>query len=151
MLTLVPKSWLIWDFEVYDGSGRVADIDLSWLKEKGTLRVEGQEYRVYREYPLMGDYILELKGREIARAVKPSALFRSFDIRYDMKKYTLRARHVFLREFVLLEGEREVGAIVPVSIFRRRARVDLPEQLSLAVRLFMIFLTLILWRRAARD
>ena len=41
MLRVVPKRWFSWDFTVMDESNTVADIDMSWWREKGVLAVEG--------------------------------------------------------------------------------------------------------------
>ena len=48
---------------------------------------------------------------------------------------------------MLLEGSEEVGKISPDGIFTRRATVNLPETLPLPVRVFLVWLTLILWKR----
>jgi hypothetical protein len=55
------------------------------------------------------------------------------------RRYTLRAKSIFNRIFVLLDGAGEVGSIAPVSIFSRRASVDLPEELPLPVRIFLVW------------
>jgi len=147
MLNVIPKSWFSWDFVVTDGASPVAEIDVSWWREKGVLNVRGSVYEVYREGLMNGAFILESSGSVLARAEKPSALRRSFELEYGGKFYILRAESAFRRKFVLIEGDREVGWISPDGVFTRRATADLPEGIPLPVKVFIIWLVVILWKR----
>lgn len=147
MMTAVPRRWFSWDFTVNDGPRSVATIDVSWWREHGTLTVAGVDHRVYRERMLSGDFILEAAGSVVARARKPSAFRRAFAIEHSGRRYSLQAASVLRRRMVLLEGDRNVGSLSPQSVFTRRADVDLPPDLPLAVRVFVIWLAVILWKR----
>jgi hypothetical protein len=147
MLKAVPKSWFSWDFTVMDESRPVAEIDVSRWREKGLLTVEGATYQVYREGLMSGAFVLESAGSALARAEKPSAFHRSFIIEHAGKRYTLRARSAFGREFLLLDGAKEIGSLSPEGFFTRRARANLPELLPLPVRIFILWLAFILWKR----
>jgi hypothetical protein len=147
MLKAIPKRWFSWDFTVTEGSQPIADIDVSCWTEKGLLTIEGTTYKVYQEGLLSGAFILESAGLVLARAKKPSAFRPSFIIEHVGKQYTLRAKSVFRREYLLLDGPREIGSLSPEGFFTRRVRVDLPEYLPLPVRIFIIWLTVILWKR----
>jgi hypothetical protein len=126
-LTLTPKRWYSWDFFVLDGARTLANFRLSSWREKGVLEVDGLDYDVYRESPF-GDFILQHAGSILARATKPSA---------------------FRRSFVILDGETEVGSIVPENSFTRRAMVTLPDGWPLPVQSFAMWLTVIHWKRDA--
>ena len=39
----------------------------------------------------------------------------------------------------------------PRGLFSRKLTIDLPDELSLAVQVFMTWLVIILWRRAAKS
>jgi hypothetical protein len=147
MLTAVPTRWFSWEFTVNDGPRSVATIDVSWWREQGTLTVGGVDHRVYREGMLSGDFILEVAGSVVARARKPSAFRRAFAIEHGRRRYVLQAASAFRRRMVLLEGDRTVGSMSPQSAFTRRADVDLPSDLPLAVRVFIIWLAVLLWKR----
>lgn len=147
MLKAIPKSWFSWDFSIVEGSTPVAEISVAWWRERGELKVRGSTFNVYREGPMMGDFVLESGGAVLARAEKPSAFRRTFLIVHEGRRYTLRSRSALLREFVLLDGSTEVGSIAPEWILTRRAAVSLPLDLPLPVRVFMIWLVLILWKR----
>lgn len=147
MLTAVPQHWFSWDFTVMEGSLAVAEIDVSWWREKGILTVQGVDYRVYREGLMSGAFILESSGSVLARAEKPSAFRRSFIIDHGDRQYMLRATSAFGRTFLLLYGNREIGSLSPEGVFTRRTSVDLPAELLLPVRVFIIWLAVILWKR----
>jgi hypothetical protein len=149
MLMAVPARWFSWDFAVLEGSQVIAAIDVSWWREEGELAVQGRTFRVYREGLMRGAFVLESAGSVLARAEKPSAFRRAFVVEHGGRRYTFAARSPFQRAFELRDGSGAVGAIAPLGIFTRRARVDLPEDLPLAVRVFIVWLAVILWRRDA--
>jgi hypothetical protein len=149
MLSAVPDSWLSWDFTIFDGHKAIAKIDLSWLREAGELYLDGASYRVSRERLLSGSFTLEKDGDVLARAEKPGALIRSFKLEYNDKRYTLEAESALRRKFVLRIGGQTIGSVCPEHAFTRKAVIDLPADIALPVRIFMVWLTVILWKREA--
>jgi hypothetical protein len=147
VLQIVPTHWYSWDFTVTDESRPVADIATSWWGEKGALTIEGTTYRVYREALMSGAFVLEHAGSVLARAEKPSVFRREFLIRHAGREYTLCRESLFRRAFVLLDGSRQVGSLAPKGTFTREAAADLPHDLPLPVRMFIVWLTVISWRR----
>jgi hypothetical protein len=146
-LQMLPKRWYSQDLSVMGETGPVADIDLSWWREKAVLTIDGKPYRAYREGLVSGDFILESAGTVVARAEKPSAWRRTLVIRHEGRGYELRAASAFRREFVLWAGSRQIGTVGPKHAFSRKAAVDLPDELPLPVRVFIIWLAAILWMR----
>lgn len=152
MLKAIPGRWFQRaDYTVMDGEQPIATIEIAWSRrERGLLTVQGKDYDVYREGLWSGAYILKAAGKVQARAEKTSAFSRSYIIEHAGRQYTFGATSAFsARKFLLLEGDREIGAISPDGIFNRRARVDLPEEFPLPVRVFIIWLAVILWKREA--
>ena len=125
----------------------MADVDISWWREQGTLTVEGVRYQMSRDGWMSGAFLLEREGSLVARAEKPSAFSRKFLVRYGDREYTLRGRSAFRRAFVLLDGSRQIGSIEPTGALTRKAMADLPASWPLPVRAFVIWLTMIQWRR----
>jgi hypothetical protein len=148
MLQMVPAHWFSWNFTVTAGSRPVADIATSWWCEKGRLTVDGATYRVYREAPMCGAFVLEDAGGVLARAEKPSVFRREFVIEHAGRVLTLRPTSMFRRAFALVDGSREVGSVAPRSAFTRKAAADLPDDLPLPVRAFIVWLVVISWRRS---
>jgi hypothetical protein len=148
MLSAIPKRWFSWDFTIQDRDGQtVGEVVLS-NRERGTILAGGVERKVSRESAL-GAFVLEEGGSIVAKAVKPSAFKRAFTIEHAGRQYTLKPRSGWRREMVLHEGDREIGAVIPEKILARRARVELTDDLPIALRLFVIWLTLLLWKRAS--
>ena len=147
MLQIVPTHWYSWDVTVTDESRPVADIARSWWREKGALTIGDTTYHVYREAPMSGAFVLEQAGSVLARAEKPSVFRREFVIRHADREYTLRPESMFRRAFVLLDGSRQIGSLAPKSAFTRKAAADLPNHLPLPVRMFIVWVTMISWRR----
>ena len=146
-LSAIPKQWFSWDFRIMDRARQVAEIDVAWWREQGLLTVLGVPYKVYREGLMRGAFILETAGSVVARAEKPDALFRRVLIEYQGRQFILRAKSVFGREFTLFDGQRDIGWIAPEGIFTRRAEARLPEELPLPVKVFILGLVIILWKR----
>jgi hypothetical protein len=149
MLQLVPQGWLTWNFDVLENERHVAEIKTSTLPESGTLSIEGLSYRAYREGMLSGEFLLESEGQTIARAQKPSAFLNTFEVQYSDRSYTLKKESFVGRSFVLFEGDREVGSLRPNGFLSRKAVVSLPADMPMPVQAFVMWLTIILWRREA--
>jgi hypothetical protein len=149
VLQLVPESWLTWNFDVLENDHQVAQIKTSTLPESGALSINGSSYRAYREDMFSGDFFLEGTGQAIARAQKTSAFINTFNIYYSGKSYTLKKESFIGRSFVLLEGDREVGSIRPEGFLSRKASAELPQDLPIPIQVFVMWLTILLWRREA--
>ena len=146
MLKMIPKTFS-WTFSVMDGTEPVAHaVDLSWWSDKGELTVQGITYTARREGVMSGAFVLESTAGVVARATKPSALRRSLIVEHLGHQYMLRATSALRREFVLLDGSTRIGSLSPEGLFTRRAAVDLPPTLPLVVRVFIIWLTAMLWK-----
>jgi hypothetical protein len=115
--------------------------------EKGALTIGDTTYEMHREGPMSGAFVLEHAGSVLARAEKPSFFRREFVIRHAGREYTLRRESTFRRAFVFLDGSRQVGFIAPKSAFTRKAAASLPHDLPLPVRMFIVWLTMVSWRR----
>jgi hypothetical protein len=147
MLRASPVGWFSWNFILSEDGERLAEINLAWLREAGQLSVGEESYRVYREGIMSGAFVLEKDGTKLARAEKPSALYRSFNVYCGDKVYILEAESAFRRKFVLNSGGERVGSIYPEGTLTRKCIVDLPEGIPLAVRTFIVWLVIILWKR----
>ncbi|MCX6559393.1 MAG: hypothetical protein NTZ26_02655 [Candidatus Aminicenantes bacterium] len=147
ILHAVPKAWLAWDFDVRDDADQpLGEARLSSWRERGAVCAGNVEYRVFRE-SLLGAFVLEKEGLPLARAVKPSALLRSFEIELEGRAFTLKALSPVRRAMVLSEGGVVVGTIEPEGILTRQARIKMLDELPLVLKLFVIWLTLLIWKR----
>ena len=148
MLELAPQSWFSWNFHVLQDDRTVAEIDISRWREKGMLQIDGTNYDVYREGFMRGAFILELNGTRVASAEKPSAMARLFKVESGGRTWQWEGQ-VFRRSFVLEENDRAVGSLAPVAMITRKATAEFPDDVALPVRVFMIWLALLMWKREA--
>lgn len=146
MLELVPLGWFSWDFSVTQSGSPVAEIRISSRREKGVLAVGGSRYNIYREGMVSGQFILELNGIQLAHAEKRRR-YRSFTVQHEDKTYILKAESAFRQTFLLSENDRQIGSISPARMFKRKAMADLPDELPLSMKVFLLWLTVILWKR----
>ena len=147
MLEIVPQAWYSWDFRVLEAGEEVARLDRAWVRERGVFELDGDTYEIRRTSVLRGSFLLQRGTVVVARAEKPSLFRRAFDIRVGAVPFRLEAVSALRREFRVLRAGVPAGTIRPVSAFRRTAIADLAPGIPLPVRLFLIFLTLVLWKR----
>ena len=146
MLKVTPKAWSF-AFSMTDGAESAAQtVDLSWWSDKGELRIPGATYRTYRD---KSAYVLESATGVLARAERAQREFREFVVEHSGRRYTLRAKTAFRRQFLLLDGNTQVGSISPEGLFTRKAAVKLPQALPLFLRLFFVWLAMTLWKHEA--
>jgi hypothetical protein len=150
MLYAVPRSIFSWGFEVYLDNDLLAVIDMAWVREGGDFSHEGCNYQLRKEQMFSGNFSIESDGKSVATASK-TAFVRSFEIRTENQAYTLKAVSPFTRSFVLEQDGHVVGRISPNHPFTRKCVIDLPQELSIAARLFIFWLVLLMWRRAASN
>jgi len=149
--TITPKHLFVWDFVVRDDRGQeIGEVRLSAWRERGSVVAGGLEYRISRERAVGTVFVLEGAGSAMARAEKGSAFRRAFAVVHGGKEYALRARSAWRREMVLFDDGAEIGSVAPERAWGRRARVDLPEGFPLELGLFIIWLSLVLWKRQER-
>ena len=149
MLHATPRGLFTWGFTIRHSGDTIADIDPSWLGERAEITVEGHTYSAYRESLLAGKFVLQSEERTLARARKTSVFVLAFDIDLAGRPMELKAASMWRREFGLFEGGVQVGRIGPAGWFGRRAVIDLPPDIPLPAQLFLLWLVLVLWRRAA--
>ena len=150
MLSAIPISWCSWSYQIEDLSQAVATIDMAWIRERADVRIGDAEYKLGRYAFVGGTFELSHEGELLAKATK-RALVRSFDIEAGDRRFTLSAISLFGRAMGLYENGEPIGEMAPTGIWTRRARVDFPDDIPLDVRVFLIWLVLILWRRAASS
>jgi hypothetical protein len=147
MLQLEPTRWFSWAFTVAEDGRALGTLDISAWRERGVVTVAGQTFTVAREGFISSDFRLESAGTIVATASKPRVLRREFAVTFSGRNLRLTPRAAWGRALVLLEGERDVGEIRPRSMWCRRATATLPETLPVPVRLFVLWLAMLIWKR----
>ena len=144
MLKVIPKMWS-YTFSVTDGAASVAQaVDLSWWRDRGELRIQGDIYKASRNRSW---YFLESATEVLARAERPRRWVRELAVEHLGRRYTLRARSLFRRQLLLLDGSFEIGSISPEGLFSRKADVELPHTFPLFLKVFIIWLAMTIWKQ----
>jgi hypothetical protein len=152
MLRAIPRSLFSWDFSIREDDVEVAGLEVAWMSERGRLVLaDGTECNLYRQGWLSGLFLLEGKGTILAQAEKPSAFVRHFEVEYDHRKLLLTAQSPFTRVFGVYNGDGEIGSIYPDHWLTRRTTIDLPDTIVLPMKVFMFWLIVLMWRRAAKS
>ncbi len=151
MLEARPKGLFSWRFQLCEGQRLVATMDMAWLSEGGSFTWEGTGYALSRESLWSGDFVLTGHGETLARATKPSAFLRRFDVYVGPCTLTLEAVSPLSSAFHLLEDGSVVGAVTPRHVFSRCCIVDFPDELPMPVKVFMFWLVALMWHRAASS
>ena len=150
LLRAVPKGWFSRGFEVLDprSGATVGRAELSSWRENAELEVAGARYRTThaigeKEFVLARD-----DGTRVLQAEKPSAWRERLSFEHDGARYELRKESAWRRAFALSrEGVGEVGTLRPGGAFERGWTADLPEELPLEVRVFVMWLARVMWNR----
>lgn len=149
MLRAVQKSWFSYDFDVFDRTGAlVATADLANWRENAKLEVGGRRY-LARHETWAREFVLEGEdGQTVAVADKPSSWKESFSLEHGSSRYELSKESPWKSSFVLSrDGMGAVGSIRQKSFFGRETIVDLPEELPIEVRVFVLWLATIMRKR----
>jgi hypothetical protein len=150
MLSAFPIGWCSWSFQIEDHVRAVATIDMAWVRERANVRIGDENYKLGRYAFVRGTFELRHDGVRVAKATK-RALVRSFDVEAAGRRFELSAISMFGRTMGLYENGELIGKMAPFGIWSCRANVYFPDDLPLEVRVFLIWLVLILWRRAASS
>lgn len=134
-------------YEITRNDAPAGAIECSRMWERATIAIDGASYAAAREGKVSGAFYLETNGNRVATAEKSSG--RLFTVQIGDRTLTLKAASVFGRSFILTEHGVQIGAIAPVGWLMRKWRAEFPADLAPGVQAFVIWLVLILWRRAA--
>lgn len=143
-----PRHLFSWGFDLLLDGESLAGFDMSWLREGGRFTYGDREYSLSREGFWSGDFLLTADQEVLARAAK-SAFVRRFVVQTGAREFTLESASVFTRSFRLVEKEMIVGYVLPNHFFTRACTLEFPDDLSVPVQVFLFWLAVLMWRRAA--
>lgn len=122
---------------------------MSHIRESAEGEVDKRAVRFYRDGMFRGPYLLDVDGRTIATALKPSAFRFRLEISFGDVVCELRKKGIFRSRFELVLDGRVIGEVRRESMWRRSVRVDLPDSWPEVLQAFVLWLGLIMWKREA--
>ena len=149
MIEAVPKHIFSRDFVLHSPDGSLVELDVSNWRDRAEFEFDGIAYRLYREGMVSGDFVLERAGVVIARAMKPSAFRKRFELEVNGHSVSMKKLSLWRRGFGVFDGEQLVGSIAPAGLFTRRTIVTMPDDWAVALQLFLFWLVLLMWHRQA--
>lgn len=149
MLELSPTGLSGRRYTVSRDGEDIAHLSFGWVREGAEVTIDGAPHELRHEGLGSGAFELSHHGAVVARARKPSAFRKRFELEHEGRVYELAKESWWGRAFELRADGHRVGSVRPVHPFTRRASIDLPEELSLPVRVFAAALVALLWRRGA--
>ena len=151
MIEARPRNFFSRHYSLEAAGQTVAELDASRFKEAAALTVGGAPYRLFREGLFSGDFVLEKDGRPLLKASKPSAFRSQFDFELDGRLYSLKRASFLGKTFEVRQSDRVVGSVAKVSLFSRRATIDLPAAWPVPEQAFLFWLVLLIWKRQQRN
>jgi len=120
----------------------------SHWRVRGTLTLGDQTFTLERRRREPGrPFLLLHDGRELARAIKPSAFRDAFEVHLGPERLTLRQRGLVDCSFRLYRDGEEIGVLRQRGVLRRRVRLALPSEWPLPLAAFLLFLARVVWTR----
>lgn len=149
-LTCLPQSVFSWNYTVtLADSDITALVELDFWGEQGSISFNSSYYRVQHSW-LSKEWSLNLDDRIVAVAVKPNPVSRFFEISYDNQNLVLRAKSLWTRSFLIEQNDRLLGTIQPIHLhFTLGASIDCSSSITIPIQIFMFWLTVLMWKRAA--
>jgi hypothetical protein len=148
-----PKNLFSFDFEVSEKGRLLCLLDHSYWRECASFSLAGRTHTLGRERGWGAFWVREggARGEVLCRATKVSVFRRRFSLRIDREEFVLEPRSLFGYGYVLRSRGQVVGSIQRVRFLSREMAVDLPEELPVAIRVFLLWLVLLMKRRARRS
>jgi len=149
--TVTRRGWFSRTYGVLDEQGNeVGELRHPTWQDQGAVVTGGVEYAVSTERVLGVLFVLGQPGAVVANGVLRDELpQRPASIAHGERQYSLEAGLRWDRELFLFEKETRVGRLTRRGIFSRHIEADLPAEILPCVRLFIVWLAILYWKRNA--
>ena len=128
----------------------VGRLRLSW-RDRGEIDLDGVTLEVTFSGFFSTNWTLRAGGRTVAKAEKRALSGRVIEIDHDGEAYTLKIAGFFSRTWELRRGSRLVGSVRAASLWTRTQEAEFDEQVAPQLRMFALWLVLVMRRRASRS
>lgn len=128
--------------EVTDGGTVAGTIN----DTRSTMELGGRSFTFQRKGVLRPEFQLK-SGDSLIATARQKPLFNHFKLAHAGKEWTYKATNILAMRFGLFEGDRETGSVAAGPLLHRMQGIeaDLPEELPLEVRMFLISLAIHVW------
>ncbi len=147
MLHVTLSGWLSPGMLVSKDGQVVTRIRFRWGVDGGEFVLDDQTYSIRLVEPGLSLYLLEARGRAIARAQGRTTLVQRYCVvEHAGRRYHLECQRGLRRAYIVREGVETVGYLERRGVLGRKAVASLPGSLALPAQVFVIAVVLRLWR-----
>lgn len=150
MLSCIPQSLCSWNYRILDGEAIVAFVTFDFWTEQGSISLRGIDYAIRKHGMFSGHWSVESPAGTYVDGVKPSAMFRQFELNTSRGQLALAPESIIGRGFSLMSSTGLLGTIRPMHPFTCRASIECSGVVSELDQLFAFWLVVLTWRRAAK-
>lgn len=147
-LELVSPRVVSGDFEVRRAFREPVQVEYWRVRERASFDMGGRGYLCRRTGLLGWDFRLLEDGGELA-AARRNLTLRRFVIQHGTDELELRSGSAGWTPFILFRDGRPIGRLDRRSPRGRSALAELPADLPEPLRIFVIYLAVVAWRRIA--
>ncbi len=145
-----PSIWN-WNYIFRENEKPIAKLHVPWYRTKSHLLIKDKSYKLYRKGIFWGNYVMVCDGKIIGYAKKGWA-HGNFKITYQNQKYQFNSYHseklgllIGSSPFTLYREKEPVGKVKAIKA--RMISIDLPVELELSAKVFIVWLAVIIWKR----
>lgn len=129
-----------WDYVVEQDGTQVAELPAALLEEAGSVVIGGREHTI----GWVGDRFVLAEGEHIVAEAYPA--HDKLELRAQERVYGFALSSFRGRDGVLTQQDQKAGRTKEKGRWRRAVQADLPAEMSLEVRVFVVWLTIQLWK-----
>jgi len=141
---LLPRAWYSSDYRVMRDGAQLTCLKFQSGPERSVSTIAGEAYLARKEKWNSPNFFLYRDRTQLAKAAKPNWFSQTISFEHHNRPYTLKPRW---SEFTLVSLSAEVGSIMKPELFSRAAVAKLPDDFSLPLSIFTIWLVLLMWKR----
>lgn len=148
-MTAEPQGLITRRYSIVAEGAPVVAISLPAFGPSTASPIGGQTYRLRRVGVLRERFTLEpavAGALAVASATQRDPLRREFTVEVGARRLTLRSASLLRSDYLLLDGAQTIGTLHPVGALRQSVEADLPDDLPLEARVFIVWVVLLLWR-----
>lgn len=134
-----PLGWLSSGVRILSGGEELTSLSISAFRGKGSFDLEGETFAIEPEGFFRSEAVLKKGSSVLARAQKPSVLRRRFEISSAGHRLVLESQGWTGREYALLLGSSEVGAIARKGFGGRKLTLEFPDEVPMFLQVFLAY------------
>jgi len=135
-----PLSWMRYHYSIRRNDEEITRLRITLFRNRGDFDLDGERF-LLNPRGLLGREVEMIRGGSVmARASRPSLLWRRFDVSSAGHHLALESRSWTGRKYVLLLGNQEVGQVTREGWMGKKMEVDFPDDVPVALQVLLVYL-----------